>query len=134
MHKIGESPINAAAWWGSTHIHLNAGHSYRFVASGQWEDDRISCDPNGYPLTDVASTWRPLFKLVEPLRPMNTGDQWFSLLGKVGRTGQPFEIGDGKELKCNNDGILFCTPNDVFWMYWNNHGVLNLEVYDMGLV
>lgn len=138
--KIGEWQVCADKLWEFTNIVLEPGCRYRFVARGTWNDADIICGPQGYNLKDIEAWKRPFFQPVAVFRPLNTGDQWFSLLGKIGEHGTLFEIGAGiasfesdagAEPGQGFDGRLYCTANDLPFMYWNNSGAVQLEVYEL---
>jgi hypothetical protein len=119
--------IPANKWWFPTGIILVGGTEYQFAAQGTWHDDYIICGPEGYTLQEAVPKWKqPFFRLLQGFRPQNTGDRWFQLIGKVGDS--IFEIGTGLSCLVPVDGELFCTANDVPFMFWNNKGELTLNV------
>ena len=130
MTRAYQRQVDAHTWWGSTHINLVAGHPYRFTASGTWYDTDIKCGPDGYTLDRIAPWKRPLFRLAGPFRPLDTGDRWYLLLGRIGVDGEPFEIGLGIPKRFDRSGELYCTVNDLRWMYFNNSGAVRLDVVD----
>jgi|JI10StandDraft_1071094.scaffolds.fasta_scaffold03647_19 hypothetical protein len=124
--------INAAEWWGNTGIVLEAGKSYLLRASGDWFDADIKASPIGWDLNSIEEWKRPFFREVESLRPLNTGDRWFSLIAKIGKDGNIFEIGNEHQtLELADDGSLYCTANDLPIAYWNNSGFLTLTVDEL---
>ncbi len=121
--------IQAAEWWGNTGIVLEAGTSYLLRASGDWFDADIKASPTGWDLNSIEEWKRAFFRDFESLRPLNTGDRWFSLLGKIEEDGKVFEIGSNHQiLNIESSGSLFCTANDLPIAYWNNSGFLTLTV------
>lgn len=126
---IGEANVYAAAWWGDTGIELFAGRTYRLEATGQWADADIRCGPDGYNVASLPAWKRPLFSAAGWLRPLNTGDQWYMLLGRVGSDGQVFAIGAGTTFANLISGRLACTVSDVRTMYFNNSGAVLLRVF-----
>jgi len=122
--------IPADKWWFPTGIILVPGAKYKFIAQGTWHDDAINCGPDGYTLQDKVPEWQwPFFRLVQGLKPLDTGDRWFQLVGKVGNS--VFEIGSGMTCPAAEGGELFCTANDVPFMFWNNKGELTLNVTEL---
>lgn len=119
--------IPANKHWFSTGFVFEPGQKYKLNAQGIWHDDSIACTADGYKLQDkVARELWPLFKLVEPLRPLDTGDTWFQLVGKIGTS--IFVIGSSCDFITHVEGELLCTANDCPFMYWNNHGNLQLTI------
>jgi hypothetical protein len=119
--------VEANKHWFHTGISLIAGTAYKFTATGRWSDENIICGPDGYNLLKEVPEWQwPTFRLVEPLRPMNTGDTWFQLVGKVADT--IFLIADGVTYTPGQGGELLCCANDCPFMFWNNTGSLTLAV------
>lgn len=131
---IGQCIVEAATWWGSTGIQLIAGHTYRFEAAGRWFDAGISAGPEGYDIKDELPAWkRPLFRMAAPLRPLDTGDRWYMLLGRLGEHGRPFVIGGGgPPRRVAESEVLYATVNDLRWAYRNNTGCISLTVLDLG--
>jgi hypothetical protein len=126
--KIGECTVNSAVWWGVTGICLQAGRRYQLEASGQWFDASVECGPAGYDLSALPAWKRPLFKLTGRFRPLDTGDRWYVLLGKIGPEGRAFEIGTSLQLVSETPGVLYCTVNDLKLAYGNNRGAITLQI------
>lgn len=123
-------PIPADSHWFATGYQFQAGKKYRLTATGTWYDDKIACSADGYKLQEkIDEEYWPFFKLVEPLRPLDTGDQWFQLIGKLDKT--DFLIGTACEFTAQTDGELFCTANDCPFAYWNNQGTLQLSIEEI---
>jgi len=119
-------------WWdpagGKDPISLIAGQSYLIQAAGTWYDDTIACGPEGYDLSVIPPWKRPLFKIFSGLRPLDTGDRWYMLLGRIGSGGPAFEIGKSVMFIAKLSGILYLTVNDIHLMYYNNKGTLQVEI------
>lgn len=119
--------IKSCELWNRTPFLLRAGTSYRFSATGTWKDWSIECDATGYESFKL----RPF----ERLRRMRHA-RWFSLIGVVDKAKETcFDIGllieSGGTYTAAVDGTLFCFANDVSFMYWNNSGVIDLEVIEV---
>ncbi|MEO8630608.1 MAG: hypothetical protein ABI612_21300 [Betaproteobacteria bacterium] len=127
-----ECDIDATVWWGATSVDLIAGHNYRFEAEGKWNDANIECGPEGYQLSALPAWRRLLFRAAASLRPLDTGDRWFMLLGRIGAEGMVFEIGKSRRFRAGTSGTLYCSVNDVQFMYRNNRGAVNLRIVDLG--
>lgn len=125
MLALGESvtaDIDARRGWNTTGIVLEAGHRYRFVATGTWSDWGRPCGPDGYPSD------KPILRLTEWLRWSRTSP-WFMLVGRVGRGRVcQFAIGADATLTATRSGPLSCAANDVPVMVWNNEGMVTLAV------
>lgn len=132
MKPVGQCRVEAKIWWGSTGITLDAGHDYHMDASGEWCDADIHCGADGYDVSQLSAWKRPLFLAVGFLRPLDTGDRWYMLLGRIGPAGPIFEISTNLDLKPTFSGLLYCTVNDLRWAYVNNSGSVSLEVFENG--
>ena len=114
--------ISARDKKGGDHIlEVAPGESYSFkVPEGQqWKDWYINADAEGYPQ-------KPLFP-----EPRLRGVNYFCLCGLLesGNTVTMFKI--GKELSAYEitmEGCLYYFANDYKYAYWNNKGVMQLEV------
>jgi hypothetical protein len=128
MPQIGNITVDSQVWWAPSGITLQAGQDYRFQASGEWFDAQIACGPDGYNLSAVSPLLRPLFKIFSGLRPLDTGDQWYMLIGRIG-TQQPFKIGSSLSKTVSNSGQLYLTVNDIHAMYYNNRGKIDIQIF-----
>lgn len=104
-----------------TRLRLQAGATYRFEATGEWQDRQITCGPSGY----ASPAW--YFRLVERWRRLPKAP-WFALVGQMGPSGEPFLIGSGRELALSTAEELLCFANDLPFLYWNNSGTVSLTV------
>ncbi len=120
------STVSSSEWWFDTGIELQAHKTYTLKATGTWNDADIECGPEGWTLDQIDPWKHKFFRAVEMLRPLDTGDRWFCLLGKVGK--EVFEIGEHFEYTPSTSGTLHCTPNDVPLAFWNNKGAIELTV------
>lgn len=129
MLQVGESAraiIQAREKWNDTGITLTAGEVYRLTAAGEWRDAGIACGPGGYDSPNL------LLRASEWLR-RAPRERWFMLVGSVGRDGgAPFRIGREAPCRPTATGRLFCFANDVAFMYFNNHGSVELTVTRTG--
>ena len=120
--------IRARRRWNETPYHLQEGKSYLFSASGTWHDGLAwKVRPTGYSnfLLKPFERWRRKPKA-----------KWFSLIGAIDRrTSSQFDIGrlieEGETYRPGASGQLFCFANDLWLMYWNNFGAVDLEVEEV---
>jgi hypothetical protein len=112
--------IKAREKWNLTGILLEAGATYEFSATSTWKDWYRTAGPSGY--DSAAQT------LFEKMRRYKDAD-WFALIGALDRDDSTaFVIGDGCVYSPTRDGQLCCYANDVYAMYWNNSGSVDLTV------
>lgn len=120
-----DKKIEARKRFTRTGIELVAGHEYVLTAIGTWNDWFIPCGPVGYRSPNI------LLKAFEPFR-IAPHEPWFALLGSIGelpRGEHYFLIGSQLEGFCPSvDGELFCCPNDLSFMFFNNSGFVSLSV------
>jgi hypothetical protein len=119
--------IRASEHWNRTAITLQKGRAYRFRVRGEWTDCSIGSDARGY------SRW--YLRLFEPLRRVPEA-QWFALIGAYDlKPSTCFDIGrliadhTGRYVASHSGGLT-CFANDLPFMYWNNKGVIELDVFD----
>jgi hypothetical protein len=90
----------------------------------EWLDSRISTTAKGYE--------RRRLNPFKRLRRHKTA-KWFELVCETfGPANDPLEcipIGTGFELPAKaNDRVMYCYANDVWHMYWNNRGAIELTI------
>lgn len=120
--------VDSKRWWSPTGQNIEAAIRYRIQAFGRWSDASIGCGPDGYSLERVEKWKRPAFLLLSRWRPLDTGDVWFILLGRIGKNGKPFKIGSKVSYISDTSGELYCTVNDLPFMLWNNNGSVQIKV------
>lgn len=131
MTPVRQCTVEAATWWGSTGIQLLAGRTYQLEAAGKWFDADIPAGPDGYAIREKLPAWkRPLFRIPAPFHPLDTGDRWYMLLGRVGERGRPFEIATGCQQTVTESGLLYATVNDLRCAYGNNAGHISLHAFE----
>jgi hypothetical protein len=117
--------ILANCKWNSTPFCLIQGQKYRFASQGTWKDASHECTATGY--TDARLRWW------EGWRRYPEG-QWFSLIGRIDGDSTLFDIGriieQNEVFTAPATGTLSCFANDVYFMYWNNSGSVELDVRD----
>lgn len=106
-----------------TPFRLEKGKRYRFSASGTWKDWTRECSATGY-TAEKLRRW-------EGWRRERNG-KWFSVIGCIGKMrGTQFDIGHLIETNsvytASATGVLYCFANDVWFMYWNNEGSIDLQ-------
>ena len=114
--------IDARKIWNHTGVIVKAGETYGFTATGRWVDWFIPHNPNG----DPSASW--YMRFVQRWRRVKDAN-WFALIGAVNNDkATAFVIGDGGVHKMTGSGELTCFANDIIWLYWNNHGQIELLV------
>jgi hypothetical protein len=118
------STIYARYWWNQTPFRVEAGQSYRFVAQGSWIDASHECCAIGYN-DERLRCWEWLKR--EP------SGKWFSVIGQIDKKrNTQFDIGclieTNSVYTATATGTLFCFANDAWFMYWNNKGLLDLDM------
>ncbi len=110
--------VEARSRWNKV-ARLEQGRSYEILVRGdqRWTDGPIGCGADGY-----EKWWLAPFRWMRRFRPA----PWFALIGSVGE--KTFEIGSSYVLRDAPGGELSCYANDVWFMYWNNRGRLEVEV------
>lgn len=116
--------IHAHLKFNQTPFQLEKGGRYRFTATHEWTDLRETCTATGY----TSATLR----LWEGLR-RERNAKWFSVIGCIDkRRDTQFDIGHlietNSEYTASATGVLYCFANDVWFMYWNNKGFIDLQV------
>ena len=123
--QVGEKTkvtVAARPLWNGTGVMLDAGHTYRLSAEGEWVDWYIKCGPAGYPSPNIVT------RLLEMARREPT-QLWFALIGAIARdTSSQFLIGAGCNYRAVRSGELTCFANDVRGLYWNNTGDVQLTI------
>ena len=119
--------INARNWSTRTPFQFVQGKKYRFVSHGKWYDAKIECSATGYRCEKL--------KYFEWMRTMPAAN-WFSLIGRIdNKKSTQFDIGslvDRDEVFCATaTGTLYCFANDVWFMYWNNKGCVDLDMHSV---
>jgi len=119
--------ILACRRWNETPFRVVEGHRYRFSATGEWKDWRTPSGATGY-LDDRLKRFEPLRRLPEA--------RWFSLVGAVNRDRLTlFDIGhliaEQQPWTAPETGTLYCFANDVWFMYWNNRGTVELSMEEI---
>lgn len=122
MHRLqpGESrtaPIHACKRNNRTGIELEAGVTYDCVATGPWKDASIDHDADGKDVPELR--WWTVLRRVRKAH-------WFRLIGVVG--GETHLLGTHATITPSRSGELVCYANDVWFMYWNNKGSIELTV------
>ena len=118
--------VAARPRWVDTGIRLEAGGTYRFAASGSWQDRGIVAGPEGYASPNAVMRFTERWRRVP-------GAPWFALIGSVDRSRHTlFEIGASASCSPPRDGILSCFANDLSLMYVNNSGTISLTVTRIG--
>ena len=123
MHlTVGEQEkfiIDSKLKWNSTGLSVFAREEYYFEANGTWKDAGIECTADGY--NYWALTLATIFR-----RSFN--NKWFALIGTVDKSGRKYLIGQKNTIKFCKAGTLYFYTNDIIFMYWNNHGAIELTI------
>ena len=121
------SRIPARNWWTKTSLELTKGKHYRFTATGSWKDAKYTCSATGYSEAKL-DRWSWLKRDPNAL--------WFSLIGQIDqKRWTQFDIGHLLENNLTytavESGTLYCFANDVWFMYFNNSGSVELSVTEV---
>jgi hypothetical protein len=123
--KPGDSEtlkVTSKKKWNRSDLLLERGCTYRFEARGEWVDLNKPCGPAGYESDSVLLRW------TECCRRMPK-EKWFALIGAFDcRDSTAFALGEACITEVQESGILTCFANDLWFMYWNNHGSVRLTV------
>jgi len=112
--------VRADARYNPTGITVTAGQTIRVTAPGEWEDWGRIVDANGYEKTLL----RP-FTLLRRVR----SAPWFRLCGAIGASeAHLFPLGNEASHVAPASGPLYLFANDLWAMYWNNSGELEVSV------
>jgi hypothetical protein len=115
--------VRADERWNQTFVLVHPGEQYRFEVLPRdqvWKDWRIPATAVGYS--------KPYLRPFERFRRV-PGAAWFALVGTIGKTDDgAFVIGAGVTKSMDAAGKLVCFANDISFLYWNNHGSLQLSV------
>lgn len=136
--KDGRILIRADCKWNDTGIDVTKGASYQITATGHWIDAKYERSAQGYRSDDpdISRFMRPFFRFSERWRRKQEAN-WFSLICSVNRDENNWiDVGDALAQSQNgiatitapDSGRLYCTANDLPFMYWNNKGALLLEL------
>jgi hypothetical protein len=125
--RIYHIDVNSRLHWNSTAFELAKGREYRFTASGTWYDASIAATATGF--SDPRLDWLGWMRRMPRAR-------WLSVVGAIDmRRETRFDIGrlieDGSTYTATASGTLYCYANDVWFMYWNNTGSIDLEIVEM---
>lgn len=124
--------IYARRRYNRTGWNVTPGKRYALRATGRWKDFFISCGPAGY----ASPPWLVYLSLLERYRRVPAGD-WFTLIGFIDSGDaddeqQAFVIGAGLgKWSPERVGELVCYANDLPGMYWNNIGLVTLELREL---
>lgn len=130
MHKllVGQKssciPVDARKPWNGTDIYVRTGEKYRIDPSNEeWFDAGIKSTAAGQSGCGIQKIFRPLIRCHEA--------QWFELVAAVGSSSQRMcPVGPGAEVSfiAEENVELGLFANDVNFMYWNNKGVIHVDI------
>lgn len=149
--------VYAKQHWNDSTIYLERGARYRFQADGEWLDRNIACGPEGakglhlaYFVADCWAIGVRIFRFILRQKGAKLGMRreermpWFALVGVIANGGNPQNDGTpqphesfliGKECEypvegktIEQPGYLYCFANDLWGMYGNNRGSVELTV------
>ncbi len=125
LDKQHSAQVNASdKFWRSAGIRLEAGHSYLISAEGTWQVGGL-CNPTGpdgiSPYTLACWDLGPATRTVGPATHS-------SLIGKIGHGGEPFAVGNAREITPLEPGILYLMVNDHPDFFWDNSGHVTAKV------
>jgi hypothetical protein len=109
--------------WTSSGVRLRKGVKYRVSASGEWHMGGF-CARSGP--SGVGSNTPLCFSFIPPfILPQH---QIGTLLGKIGRDGRPFAIGESLEFEAERDGTLYLRSNDPKGLTLDNSGSVTARI------
>lgn len=122
--KVIGIPIQAEKSWNGTGILVCAGENYRIDASSEvWSDAGIECTAAGQPGRGIQKMFRAFVRCRQA--------KWFELVAIAGKSNEQMHpIGLGKDVSFSMEGNyeLGFFANDVFFMYFNNSGVIHVAI------
>lgn len=122
----GTFRVDSRRHWNSTGLRLEKGHSYCFYVppDQNWTDWFIKSGPEGY------CKW--YMRWAQPFRRVRSAD-WFTLIGCLAKDSRhPLIVGSGlRTFRSPKTSELFFFANDMFGMYWNNRGSVDVVVYEI---
>lgn len=113
--------VNAAAPWVDTGVDLKAGEAWRLAAEGRWSIGPF-CGVTG---PDGAG--------VSPLcagDSLGIGATGSTLIGRIGASGKPFAVGNGRDIVVETEGRLFLAAYDM--IPFDNTGTVTVTVRPLG--
>lgn len=120
--------IHAAERWNNTGIVVSRSRRYLIEAAGSWVDSTIETEADGYSLDELGRFQRYVLRLGSRWRRMR-GARYFALIGAIDqRDATQFVIGRRYNGSPPADGELTCFANDLWLMYRNNSGAVQLTV------
>jgi hypothetical protein len=105
--KISVRVLAKAESWRNSGVCVRKGHKYNITAKGRWRVGGLCgwTGPDGTGCYTPLCWDTPMFRFIE-------GWSHCTLLGKIGKDGKPFAIGDDYELVAREDGVLYFHIND----------------------
>lgn len=131
-----EMEVRAASTWNASGLRFIPNEKYEIEVLGEnptWKDGDIDdVSPTGWTNNHRELEGKNLLKfflpLVEPLRRDSKND-WFYLMGATASVEyRQFPIGTGISYAPKVEGEFCAFANDLYWMYGNNEGSLNIRV------
>lgn len=117
------SRIEARAEWTSSGVTLRKGVRYRVSASGEWHMGGF-CGRSGP--SGLGSNSPLCFSFIPPF--ILPDQQVGTLIGKIGRDGKPFPVGESLEFEASLDGVLYLRGNDPKGFAFDNSGAVTAKV------
>lgn len=112
--------IHADGDWQGAGIRVDQGEVYDLTASGRWSNSAIIC---GWTEADGAGA-SPLCRNDIS----GYGLVTHALIGKVGETGKPFQVGKSLRLTPTTSGVLYLKDYDDPNFYWDNEGSVTVTI------
>jgi hypothetical protein len=106
-NKISVRVLAKAESWRNSGVFVKKDHKYNITAKGRWRVGGLCgwTGPDGTGCYTPLCWDSPMFRFIE-------GWSHCTLLGKIGKDGKPFAIGDDYELVAREDGVLYFHIND----------------------
>ncbi len=105
--------------WQSSGVRVHRGGAYKVTATGEWNHGLLCA------ATSPAGASNSCFPFaITLLRGIPVG----TLIGKVGRDGAPFPIGESREFTAQADGVLYLRHNDTVGFSFDNTGYVSAKI------
>lgn len=110
--------------WNDSGIDIGSGQMYEFaVPTGeQWINGGKACGADGYPSNLLTRPWEILRRIPNA--------NWLQLIGMIGRSTKPAIVIGSRlsDFSPQYPGRLYFFANDLPWMYWNDKGMLAVQI------
>ena len=113
-----ETRVAAAEGWRDTGVYVRAGKTYKINATGTWSAGILCGD------TDASGDGVGLLCIGSPAGDYSNSPS--TLVGRIGKNGPRFKVGNQLDLDTDQDGNLYLRINDQ--LYVDNFGAVNVRI------